>query len=55
MNATRVVLADAKRNHPDLFARMILPEPCPLCGDDIDIHEWLDVDLSISRVLGCDR
>lgn len=37
---------DPKRVHPF--------ETCPVCGDDIQIHEWMDV-VAEKGVVDCDR
>jgi hypothetical protein len=37
-----------------LAARYIVPAPCDVCGDDLDLHEWVDVDED-GMMVDCDR
>jgi hypothetical protein len=50
---TRVVITDAMR------AAMLPFATCDHCGDDMDIHEWVDVEASPTYLPGdivnCDR
>jgi hypothetical protein len=36
-----------------------IPPSCPACGDDLDIHEWVDVvggtGSGVEMIAGCDR
>ena len=33
----------------------VIPPSCPVCGDDIDIHEWFDINVMSDRPVNCDR
>jgi hypothetical protein len=32
-----------------------IPFSCEYCGDDLDIHEWVDVDTGTLATVNCDR
>jgi hypothetical protein len=48
---TRVIITQAMKDKWQSYCR--IPESCPVCGDDIDIHEWYGYD-EIGPV-NCDR
>lgn len=37
------------------FTQFVAMHPCDQCGDDIGVHEWLDVDFATDTVVECDR
>jgi hypothetical protein len=37
-----------------LAARYLVFAPCDACGDDLDIHDWIDVDPE-GMMVNCDR
>jgi hypothetical protein len=36
-------------------AMSTIPPSCEFCGDDMDIHEWIDVDEFTDDTVNCDR
>ena len=37
-----------------LASRYLVMAPCDVCGDDIAVHEWIDVDAD-GMMVACDR
>jgi rRNA maturation protein Nop10 len=37
-----------------LAARYIVTEPCDVCGEDLDLHKWVDV-AEDGMMVACDR
>ena len=49
-----MTLARLTGNALTLAARYIIPLPCDACGDDIDLHQCIDVDEK-GVMVNCDR
>lgn len=54
MNAPAPRLARLEGEALTLAARYLIPIPCEVCGDDADLHEWIDIDPE-GRMVNCDR
>lgn len=50
---TRVEVEYA-RNHLSWVIANLGMVPCDVCGDDLDIHEWFDID-ALALITNCDR
>lgn len=50
---TRVEVQYAKNTLTWIIANLGMV-PCDICGDDLDIHEWFDID-PLALITDCDR
>lgn len=49
--AERIVITEADREAMGIS----IPPTCPVCGDDGDLHEWIERDTGTGKIVRCDR